>query len=147
MEKLSLVPIGKSGQPIDPCPTLPRVAQDVCAATAKMYECSGYHPPWIGYLARRGEQYVGTCAFKSAPKNGAVELAYMTFPPFQGQGVATQMAHGLLDIARSADPFLVLMAYTRPERNASTTILRKLGFRLVGTVEHPDDGTVWEWRK
>lgn len=34
---------------------------------------------------------------------------------------------------------------TLPEENASTSILKKLGFRLVGTVEHPEDGPVWEW--
>ena len=147
MEKVWLVTIGKFGQPIDPLPTLPAAARDVCVATARMYERGGYHPPWIGYLARREEEYVGVCAFKSAPKDGVVEIAYATFPQFEGQGVATQMAHVLLDIARSADPSLVLMAHTRPEMNASTTILRKLGFRLVGTVEDPEDGTVWEWRR
>jgi len=25
-------------------------------------------------------------------------------------------------------------------------ILKKLGFLLVGTIDHPEDGLVWEWR-
>jgi len=33
-----------------------------------------------------------------------------------------------------------------PEENASTSVLKKLRFRLVGTVEHPEDGLVWEWQ-
>jgi RimJ/RimL family protein N-acetyltransferase len=38
-------------------------------------------------------------------------------------------------------------AQTRPERNASTRILEKLGFRLVGPVMHAEDGEVWEWQR
>jgi hypothetical protein len=25
-------------------------------------------------------------------------------------------------------------------------ILKKLGFLLVGTIDHPEDGLVWEWQ-
>jgi hypothetical protein len=39
----------------------------------------------------------------------------------------------------------MVFAQTLPEENASTAILKKLGFTLVGSVQHPDDGTVWEW--
>jgi hypothetical protein len=52
----------------------------------------------------------------------------------------------LIAIARQADPTLLIAAQTLPEENASTTILRKLGFRLHGSVQHPEDGEIWEWR-
>jgi hypothetical protein len=32
-----------------------------------------------------------------------------------------------------------------PKENASTIILRRLGFTHTGTVQHPEDGEVWEW--
>ena len=123
MDDLSLVPIGRSGHPTQPVPHLPAVAQEMCAATAKMYEISGYDPPWTGYLAVRGGECVGACSFKSAPKEGAVEIAYVTFPAFEGRGVATRMVQALLEIAMPADPSLVIWAHTRPEKNASNTIL------------------------
>lgn len=59
---------------------------------------------------------VGTCGFKSSPDQGRVEIAYFTFPDFEGRGLATAMAGELLAIA-------------------------------IGSVEHPEDGTVLEWRK
>jgi [ribosomal protein S5]-alanine N-acetyltransferase len=37
-------------------------------------------------------------------------------------------------------------AQTLPEESASTSVLKKLGFRLVGQVEHPEDMPVWEWQ-
>jgi ribosomal-protein-alanine N-acetyltransferase len=40
----------------------------------------------------------------------------------------------------------VVTAQTLPERNASHRILGKLAFRHLGIVDHPEDGTVWEWR-
>ena len=87
------------------------------------------------------------CAFTSAPSAGRVEIAYHTFPPFEGQGVATAMVSELLTRARQADPEIDLFAHTLPERNASTTILRKLGFEFLGEVTHPEEGAIWEWRR
>jgi RimJ/RimL family protein N-acetyltransferase len=43
-------------------------------------------------------------------------------------------------------PSVVVAAQTLPERNASHRVLEKLGFRHVETIEHPEDGTVWEWQ-
>lgn len=43
---------------------------------------------------------VGTCALKSAPVDGRVEIAYGTMPSFEGRGIATTMARELVQIAR-----------------------------------------------
>jgi RimJ/RimL family protein N-acetyltransferase len=75
-----------------------------------------------------------------------VEIAYFTAPEFEGHGHATQTARALIAIAQQADPALLIAAQTLPEENASTTILRKLGFRLLGSIHHPEDGEIWEWR-
>jgi RimJ/RimL family protein N-acetyltransferase len=40
---------------------------------------------------------------------------------------------------------VVVAAQTLPEHNASHRILEKLGFWHVDTIDHPEDGTVWEW--
>jgi RimJ/RimL family protein N-acetyltransferase len=75
-----------------------------------------------------------------------VEIAYFTAPEFQGRGHATRTARALVTIAQQADPALLIAAQTLPEESASTSILRKLGFRLHGSLHHPEDGAVWEWR-
>jgi RimJ/RimL family protein N-acetyltransferase len=142
---LTLLPIGRDGTVPPPGPALRGEVTAIVGATARMYEANGFVPPWTGYLALSGGQYVGTCAFKAPPSAGAVEIAYFTFPGHEGQGVATAMAAQLLDRAYAADRSLKIVAHTPPERNASNAVLTKLGFLLLGNYEDPVDGTVWEW--
>lgn len=142
---LSLLPIGRDGVIPQPGLVVAGIAAAVAEATARMYEVTGFKPPWIGYLARSGEQIVGTCAFKAAPSDGAVEIAYFTFPGNEGQGIATVMARQLIDIAYATDRSLKIIAHTPPEKNAANAVLHKLGFLLLGDYEDPVDGTVWEW--
>jgi RimJ/RimL family protein N-acetyltransferase len=73
------------------------------------------------------------------------EIAYFTFPDFEGRGLATQMARHLVDIALVTSPRITVAAQTLPQENASTTTLRKLGFVFKETLIHPEDGQVWEW--
>jgi RimJ/RimL family protein N-acetyltransferase len=143
MEKrLTFIEIPASGRIDD---ALPDIARSVCESTADLYRAIGFHSPWTGYLAKDDCCYIGTCAFKAPPENRCVEIAYFTFPGFEGKGYATQMAQHLIHIARHARPDSIILAQTLPEENASTTILKKLNFRLKGTQQHPEDGTIWEW--
>ena len=142
---LTLLPIGPDGTIPQPGLVVAGIAAAVAGATARMYQVTGFKPPWTGYLALSGEQLVGTCAFKAAPSDGAVEGAYFTFPGHEGQGIATAMARQLIDIAYAADRSLKIIAHTQPEKNAASAVLQKLGFLLLGDYEDPADGTVWEW--
>jgi len=126
---------------------LAAVAPEASAATREMYALTGFVPPWIGYVAREAGKSVGFCAFKTPPAGGRVEIAYNTFPECEGRGVATQMARMLMELAWQTDPALTVVAQTLPEEGASTAILRKLGFQLLGTIQHPTDGPVWEWTR
>lgn len=121
------------------------LAAEVCRMVTVMYQARGFQIPWTGYLARRNHQYVGTCAFKSAPVNGRVEISYFTFPPFENQGVATTMAASLIEIAQGTDASLQVYAHTLPQASASTKLLGNLGFRYTRELQHPEDGPVWEW--
>lgn len=101
-------------------------------------------PAWGGFLAvdDSGGQVVGTCAYKGEPAaDGSVEVAYCTFPPFEGRGYATAMAAAL--VARAGRRRV--LAHTLPERNASCRALEKAGFTWAGEVTDPDDGQVWRW--
>lgn len=126
--------------------TASQLLAGVCTAVVAMYPDGQPELPWAGYLVKEDGQYVGTCAFKSQPVDGAVEIAYFTFPEHEGRGVATQMARRLIELA-AAHGITRIRAQTLPVTSASTHILQKLGFAKVGTIIHPEDGPVWEWQR
>lgn len=120
-------------------------AHTAITMTLAFYQEVGFQEPWISYLAQRDEQLVGICSFKGAPINGRVEIAYFTFPAYEGQGIATAMCGQLVTMAREAQPDIILTARTLPETNASTHVLAQNHFTLTGTVTDPEDGEVYEW--
>lgn len=145
MSGIRLVQINADGRPQEDLGQLPATAAEVCDQTAELYRRAGFTPPWVGYLALRGSQLVGTCAFTGAPKEGRVEIAYFTFPEFEGRGVATSMARVLLEVVDGSGVDVLVFAHTLPVVNASNSILKKLGFTFAGTVPHAEEGSVWEW--
>jgi [ribosomal protein S5]-alanine N-acetyltransferase len=126
--------------------TAPDAARSAIQATVRLYSRVGWMHPWIGYLALEDNVCVGTCAFTSAPRENIVEVAYCTFPGHEGRGCATRMAASLVSMARGFSPGVVVTAHTLPEEGASTRVLRKVGFVLVGPRLHEDDGQIWVWR-
>lgn len=143
---MELVEITEHGKAARSFENLTDIIKEVMSSTAELYASSGYMPPWIGYMAFEGNNCLGTCAFKSSPENGCVEIAYFTFPEYEGQGVATRMAKKLVKTAFEVEPEITIVAQTLPEENASTSVLTKLGFQFIAELEHPEDGKVWEWR-
>jgi ribosomal-protein-alanine N-acetyltransferase len=144
--ELELVAIAQDGGLAKAVASASPLAAEIREATTQLYRAIGYEPPWIGYLVFENGTCVGSCAFKSPPRNNRVEIAYFTFPGHESRGIATQMASELIRIALDKMPAVVVAAQTLPVENASTSILKKLRFRLVGTVQHPEDGLVWEWQ-
>ena len=144
--QIQLVGVDLDGTPMNDVGALSEVAAAACAKTATHYQKAGFTPPWISYLATCNSQIIGICAFTSAPSAGRVEIAYNTFSPFEGQGVATAMAGELVDRARRADPGVEVFAYTLGTTNASNAILRKLGFELACASEDAEEGMLWEWK-
>jgi RimJ/RimL family protein N-acetyltransferase len=122
--------------------------QTVADGQLALYERTGAVPPWIGYLGRDEEtgEVLGSCSFIGDPAGGSLEIAYFTFPPYEGAGVATAMAQKLVAIAvSSGNPDL--HAFTLPEENASSRILRQLGFSQVGEANDDEAGIVWRWER
>jgi [ribosomal protein S5]-alanine N-acetyltransferase len=103
-------------------------------------------PPWCGYIGRRGGIPMGFGGFKSAPSAlGEVEIGYLTFPQYEGQGVATAIAAEMIAIAKREQVGGV-SAHTLAEENPSTGVLRRNGFVRDGESYDPDEGIVWRWR-
>lgn len=125
--------------------TLNDFLRGVIEATVAHYQSTGFVSPWTGYIGLEDDLPVGVCGFKGQPVDGRVEIAYSTAPGHEGKGVATELASELVRIARGEEANLTVFAQTLPEENASTSLLKKLGFRMMRTIDHPDDGLVWEW--
>jgi len=143
---ISLVRCTADGKPVEPIMTLPAEIAANCATTADLYRRVGFVEPWVGYVAVDAGSAVGGGAFVGPPRENRVEIAYYTLKVFEGRGYATQTATGLVAIARQTQSGVVITAFTLPEKNASTSILERLGFELFGSARDPDAGDVWEWR-
>jgi len=142
---MRLVPIPHDGNVSLSGITLPEAATAVIASTVQLYARRGYIEPWVGYLAIEGKNCVGCCGFTSPPVGDVAELAYFTYPDFEKRGVATRMAQRLISIAQECDSSVRIIAHTLAQENASNHILKKLGFAFTGTIDHTEDGKIWEW--
>ena len=115
-------------------------------ATLAFYERTGADLPWISYLGKESGRILGFCSFVGAPKDDVVEIAYFTFPPYEGSGIATAMTGCLIAIARRELTLRAVIAHTLQEENASTRILTKHGFQRDGIAIDADAGEVWRWK-
>lgn len=124
------------------------VAQQVAKSSLEFMRTFSIETPahWFGYLVVEEvtQETVGVCSFKGPPVDGALEIAYYTFPGHERRGIATEMARFLVERARQLPKVKSVIAHTLPEENASTRILEKLGFTF--TAEDRDGtATVWRW--
>jgi [ribosomal protein S5]-alanine N-acetyltransferase len=125
------------------------LVREVVEQTLAMMAAVPREPCWGGYLTVDVENatVVGTCGFKSGPLgDGSVEIAYFTFPEFEGQGFATAMAEKLIALALASPAVRHIIAHTLPEPNASGRILTKVGMQWMGEVDDPEDGKLWRWQ-
>lgn len=121
----------------------------LCNETLNMciefYKRVGYNPPWICYYAEENGELVGSAAFKGKPVNNTVEIAYGTMEAHRQKGIGTKICKHLVELSQKTDPSVRITARTLPEHNYSTKILEKNKFILLGMVDDPEDGDVWEW--
>jgi hypothetical protein len=97
--ELELVAITQEGKLAKPVAFASPLAAQIIEATTHLYRAVGYEPPWVGYLAFENGTCVGSCGFKSPPRNNRVEIAYFTFPEHERRGIAIRMASELIRLA------------------------------------------------
>jgi RimJ/RimL family protein N-acetyltransferase len=125
------------------------LVRDVVTQTQAFAARIGAPAAWSGFLVvdAASRTVVGTCGYKGAPDaDGCVEIAYFTFPEFEGRGWARAAADALVERAARQGARRV-RAHTLPEPNASTRVLRRAGFAYEGEVVDPEDGRVWRWER
>jgi ribosomal-protein-alanine N-acetyltransferase len=130
----------------------PRVAElvhEVIGRTLVHMPISVDELQWGGYFVidDATREVVGSCAYKKPPtEDGIVEIAYFTFPDFEGRGYATAVATKLIRLAATSPDVQRVIAHTLPHASASTRVLERVGMANVGEVMDPDDGRVWRWQ-
>lgn len=121
-------------------------AREILSQTIELLARDPRPDPWGSYVIALDGAPVGVAAFKAAPTpSGEVEIAYMTFPAYEGRGHATAVIALLVEVAIAAGARPI--ALTLPEENASNKALRRNGFVYAGEVIDPEDGLVWRWEK
>ncbi|MBK8955218.1 MAG: GNAT family N-acetyltransferase [Saprospiraceae bacterium] len=106
------------------------------------------HVHWLTYFVwhREAGKIIGSGGYKGMPdSNGCVEIGYEIFPEYQNRGFATEFAEGLVANAFTNPKVNTIVAHTLSEENASTRILKKIGFNKLGEIHDPDDGLIWRW--
>lgn len=105
----------------------------------------GIHPPWIGYWMVKGEEVIGTVAFKGPPVNNTVEISYGLLEEHRGKGYMKPGCKWAVELARRTDPNLVITATTAPFENPSTGVLKANGFVYTRVVQDHEIGDAWEF--
>ena len=89
---------------------------------------------------------IGSCGYKGPPDaDGIVEIGYEIIPQYRNQGLATELAMGLIDHARKDSRVRTIIAHTLAHENPSTRVLIKCGFTKTQEIIDPEDGPVWRW--
>lgn len=105
----------------------------------------GESPEWGPHLVFDDDgALVGNGGWKGPPIEGTAELGYAVAPSRRGKGIATAVVQTLIRRGHTTGVRLV-RAHTLAEESASTSVLRRCGFRKVGEFVDADEGRVWRW--
>lgn len=108
--------------------------------------------PWLhGFSVWKlssSDSKIASIGFKGRPDVGGIaEFAYQIDETQQGKGYAAETLEGIVQFALSRSEASLVRAHTLPEKNASTSVLKKCHFQFVGEVTDPEDGQVWRWER
>jgi [ribosomal protein S5]-alanine N-acetyltransferase len=108
-------------------------------------------PPtdWHGYFFIYPKEgvLVGNGGFKGPPDaSGTVEIGYEIATEYWNHGFATEAAQAMIDYAFAHEEVQAVIAHTLAERNASNSVLQKVGMRFIAEVGDPEEGKIWRWQ-
>lgn len=102
---------------------------------------------WVHlFLHEADGRLIGMGGYKGAPSGGRLEIGYEFAPGYRRQGLATEVARGMIDHAFAQPDVDHVVAHTLAEDNASTRVLKRVGMRFDEAVDDPEDGAIWRWR-
>jgi ribosomal-protein-alanine N-acetyltransferase len=98
---------------------------------------------WLHFVvlphATAGRAVIGSAGYKGPPSaDGTVEVGYGIVSEHHRRGYASEAVRGLLSRAFAVPAVKRVIAETYPALTGSIGVLRKCGFRLIGTGSEPD---------
>jgi RimJ/RimL family protein N-acetyltransferase len=93
-------------------------------------------PTWAIEL-RETHELIGMVGLTPAPDGQSAELGYYLARHFWGRGIATEAARAITEAALGVFGYRKLTSGYHMDNPASGRVLRKLGFRKVGTSIRP----------
>jgi len=103
---------------------------------------------WRGYffIYPVENALIGNGGFHGPPdESGMVEIGYEIATEYWNRGFATEAAQALIDYAFAHDEIQAVIAHTLGEKNASNSVLQKVGMKFVAELDDPEEGKVWRW--
>jgi len=104
---------------------------------------------WISFWAlhRADNTLIGDIGFKGKPdENGKIEIGYSIISEYRKQGFAKEIVEAFLKFGFSKTAVKVIEAQTKTDNIGSIKILERLAMKQSGTVEDPQDGTMFQWK-
>lgn len=99
-------------------------------------------------MDRVRDTIVGTRGFQAPPDaEGVAEIAYFTFPSFEGQGCASAMAAGLVERGEQGGGGVPAESSYVAGTRCLNRILENVGFEPRGEIIDPEDGVIWRWER
>src|SRR5262245_8412697 len=86
------------------------LCQESLYMTIDFFKRVGYEPPWISYYVQQDDKLIGCAAFKGAPRDESVEIAYGTFEPYRQKGVGTEICKLLVELSLKTDASVTITA-------------------------------------
>lgn len=90
-------------------------------------------------------EVVGSACYKSAPRDGRIEIGYGISALRRHRGLATTAARLMIDEAFRSGAVEEVRATVRPDNTASRRVLEKAGFTICGTDIDDEEGPVEVW--
>jgi [ribosomal protein S5]-alanine N-acetyltransferase len=78
------------------------------------------------------DQIIGICGLHHS--EDGIEISYMFFPEFWGQGLASEAVHANLDIGFKVLNLQKIIAITQQANQASCRLLERVGMRRINTL-------------
>ena len=117
------------------------------AARSLRLRAEGHPLPWSTsflIVSDVDQRIVGACGFKTAPKDGRVEVGYGVAAAARSQGAATEALNLLVTKAFEAGAKTVL-AEVAPDNHASTKVVEKSGFVQIGAQHDTSGEYIIQW--
>lgn len=93
-------------------------------------------------ILKPDDQKIGTCGLYSREGRTDIDIGFAFLPQFEGFGFATEACTRLIDVAFNDFGLKELKAFTMEENHPSRKLLSRLGMKVVGECQLPDDEEV-----